>query len=195
MTLPASTRKQKSVQKGIILSIIFLIIFIFSAITAYNTYSQLEQNSSTPITKDPNTGKGFFAPTVPLNPIVPPLNIILFPFLQEAEASNDFSKIKDIAKKMERQVEKNEELGECAEENLEKTLFYSKKGKIYHGNPDCDPTKQYRYDRLNQMSEIDEYKDKHNFVLSNENYFQVENEDDEKDDRENKEDREDDDVY
>ena len=116
MTLPASTRKQKSVQKGIILLIIFLIIFIFSAITTYNVYSQLEQNRSKAITKDPNTDKGFFDPTVPLNPIVPPLNIILFPFLQEAEASSKFDKIEDIAKEMKRSTEKMEEQGDCAEE-------------------------------------------------------------------------------
>ncbi|HEX7143227.1 MAG TPA: hypothetical protein VF222_12190 [Nitrososphaeraceae archaeon] len=123
--------------------------------------------------------KGFFAPTVPLNPIVPPLNLILFPFFQDAEASSGLDEIKDITKSMKRSVEKMEEQGECAEENLEKTLFYSKKGKIYHGNPDCDPSKQYRYDRLNKMSGIDEYKDAHNFILSNKNYFQAKNEDDE----------------
>ena len=61
-------------------------------------------------------------------------------------------------------------------------MFYSKQGKIYIPSPHCNPTTQYNYDRLNQINGIDEYKDAHNFLLSNENYFQVNNEDDEDDD-------------
>ena len=98
--------------------------------------------------------------------------------LEDVEAKS----IKKMMREMEKQNEEMKDLNECAEKNLEKTLFYSDKGKIYQSNPDCDPTKQYRYDRLNQMQGIDEYKDAHNFVLSNENYFQVNNEDDEDDD-------------
>ena len=83
---------------------------------------------------------------------------------------------------MEKSNEKMEDMNECAEKNLEKTLFYSKKGKIYQANPECDATEQYRYDRLNELQGIDEYKDAHNFVLSNENYCQVNNAADEDDD-------------
>ena len=63
-------------------------------------------------------------------------------------------------------------------------MFYLKQDppKFYHENLFCDPAEQYKYDRLNQLEGIDEYKDAHNFVLSNENYFQVNNEDDDGDD-------------
>jgi hypothetical protein len=119
--------------------------------------------------------------------------LVLSPFLQDAEAAK--SAIKDMRKDIERTVEKMDKQTECDEKNLEKTLYYSKKGKIYQPNPNCDPEKQYRYDRLNQLNGIDEYKDAHNFVLSNENYFQVENQDDENDDndRKDKKDRDKDD--
>ena len=112
--------------------------------------------------------------------------LMLSPFLiiQDVEAGWK-SEMKKNLKKMEKSNEKMEDMADCAEKNLEKTLFYSKQGKIYIPSPDCDPATQYKYDRLNQMSGIDEYKDAHNFLLSNENYFQVNNEDDEDDDDKN----------
>ena len=109
--------------------------------------------------------------------------LMLSPFLIIPNADAGWlSDLKKSAKKMEKSNEEVKDMADCAEKNLEKTLFYSKQGKIYIPSPDCDPATQYKYDRLNQMNGIDEYKDAHNFLLSNENYFQVNNEDDEDDD-------------
>lgn len=84
---------------------------------------------------------------------------ILSPFLIVSEVdASALSELKKIAKKMEKRVN-------CGEENLEKTLFYGKKGKTYQANPTCDPDEQYKYDRLNQLQGIYEYKDRHHFVL------------------------------
>jgi hypothetical protein len=96
--------------------------------------------------------------------------------------SFDDASAKNYVKDAKKQLKEAEKWADCVNENAEKTMFYSAQGKFYHENLFCEPEEQYKYDRLNQLEGIDEYKDAHNFVLSNENYFQVNNEDDEDDD-------------
>jgi hypothetical protein len=104
---------------------------------------------------------------------------------QEAEAGF-LSDLKKTAKEMEKSSEESADMAECAEKNLEKTQFYSKQGKIYIPNPDCDPNTQYKYDKLNQQNGINEYADSANFVVGAD--FDAEENDEEDDDDEDKKD-------
>lgn len=106
--------------------------------------------------------------------IVTATMLVLSPILMGLEEAD--------AKSMKKMLREMEEDAECSERNLEKTLFYSQQNKIYQGNPYCDPDVQYKYDRLNQMVGIDEYKDRHNFVLE-------QNFDDDDDDNDKKKDK------
>ncbi|HKG89184.1 MAG TPA: hypothetical protein VKA95_12735 [Nitrososphaeraceae archaeon] len=128
--------------------------------------------------------------------IIVATTLMLYPFLlvglEEASAKNY---VKDAKK----QLKEAEEWADCTNKNAEKTMFYLNQDppKFYHENLFCDPSEQYKYDRLNQLAGIDEYVDAHNFLLSNENYFQVDNEDDDNDnddkkDKKDKKDKDDD---
>ena len=90
-------------------------------------------------------------------------------------------------KKMKKQMKWMEKMGDCASENLEKTLFYSEQGKIYIGNPECDPDKQYKYDKLNQMNGINEYEDRANFIVGED--FDDDDDDDKDKKKKDKKDR------
>ncbi len=111
--------------------------------------------------------------------------------------SFDNASAKNYVKDAKKQLKEAEKWADCVNKNAEKTMFYSAQGKFYHENLFCDPSEQYKYDRLNQLAGIDEYADAHNFLLSNENYFQVDNEDDDNDnddkkDKKDKKDKDDD---
>ena len=98
----------------------------------------------------------------------------------------DDASAKNYKKDAKKQLKQAEEWADCTEKNAEKVMFYLNQDppKFYHQNLFCDPDEQYKYDRLNQLAGIDEYKDAHNFVLSQD----FDEDDEDKDDNDDKDD-------